>query len=80
MWLMLLLATCQVGYLASQAGHSGYLASQVGSSSYLASQVGQAGYLASQEAAAAQPSSEWREPEFGIAPNLTRVQGGATSI
>ena len=51
----------------------------------LAVVAGQVGYLASGQAGEAAPqssaltASEGREPEFGIAPNLTRVQAGVTS-
>jgi hypothetical protein len=67
-WTVLVVIAGQVSYLAT--GQVSYLAS--GQVSYSAS--GQVNYPSSgyQEAAALTAS----EPEFGIAPNLTRVQGG----
>ena len=56
----------------------------VGGSPYPIVVAGQVGYLASGQAGETAPrpsvltASEGREPEFGIAPNLSRVQAGVT--
>jgi hypothetical protein len=63
MWTALLLVFGHVGHLTSQAGH---VTSEV--------DHGQEGVKAS----ALTGSSEGREPDFGIAPNLTRVQEGVS--
>ncbi len=63
MWTALLLVFGHVGRLTSQAGH---VTSEV--------DHGHEGVKAS----ALTGSSEGREPDFGIAPNLTRVQEGVS--
>jgi hypothetical protein len=62
MWTALLLVFGHVGHLASQAGH-------------VTSEVDHGQEVVK---ASALTGSEGREPDFGIAPNLTRVQEGVS--
>ena len=63
MWTALLLVFGHVGHLTSQAGH-------------VTSEVDHGQEVV--KASALTGNSEGREPDFGIAPNLTRVQEGVS--